>query len=99
MGLAAVQENRDCCYRDMGHRQGKQQDLPAGCVRDAVEQEIENEIQAGMLSHYFSMQFAIGTIVITPFSDCILRGFLPESPNFPLGLARNHCKSRDYGLP
>jgi hypothetical protein len=65
-------------------RQRKQQDLPPGCVRNAVEQEIEDEIQAGMMSHFLSKQSTNGRGCTPPARADILRGFTLESPRFRL---------------
>jgi hypothetical protein len=51
-------------------------------MRDAVEQEIQNQIQAGMLSHFFSIQSANGLSSDSPARARILRGFPGESPKF-----------------
>jgi hypothetical protein len=58
--LATMQKDSDARNRDVRDRQREQHDLPPSCVRDAVEQEIENEIQAGMMSHFLSKQSTNG---------------------------------------
>jgi hypothetical protein len=58
--LATMQKDGDARDRDVRNCQGKQQDLPPSCVRKAVEQEVEYEIQAGMMSHFLSKQSTSG---------------------------------------
>jgi hypothetical protein len=55
-----MQKDSDARNRDVRDRQCKQQDLPPGCVRNAIKQEIEDEIQAGMMSHFLSKQSTNG---------------------------------------
>jgi hypothetical protein len=58
--LATMQKDSDARNRDVRDRQRKEQDLPPSCVRNAVEQEIKDEIQAGMMSHFLSKQSTNG---------------------------------------
>ena len=84
-----MQKDRHASNRDVRDRQRKKQNLPPSCVRDAIEQEIKHEIQAGMMSHFFSKQSTNGRGIHDPGPHRHFTWFSAGKPEFSALLANN----------